>query len=445
MVKKTENMALEETRSVLHDLEIQKKSIKKQLECGIINSVDASQEEENIMTKERKLKKQLVSAVHVTKDGQPRKIEYKDSKGLYMTILPDKKKIYGKTEEILIDKLFDYYGLAISDVSIAGVFELALAEKQTTQNVNPETIKRDRQTFNRFIISDFGARDIREISKVELRAYTQEMVQRIHPIETAFKAYKGILNLIFVYALEYGIIKENPVPFVKNAVYLKGCERTKAKAENKILSKEEIDLVTKTVRSRMTQNRYHGYFILGYAILLSVETGMRVGELCALKWEDVSLEKKNVYVHKTMQRLSNYATDGPRSYIEISTPKSKCSFRKIPLPDALIDYIQENYPDQHGYVLTSSEDKYLEPRTMQKHFRLIQQKCGLDPVKFHSLRHTFATRCVELDFDIKSLSEILGHATVNITLNRYVHPSMELKQQNMQKMSALMKDLSKIP
>ena len=208
MVKKTENMALEETRSVLHDLEIQKKSIKKQLECGIINSVDASQEEENIMTKERKLKKQLVSAVHVTKDGQPRKIEYKDSKGLYMTILPDKKKIYGKTEEILIDKLFDYYGLAISDVSIAGVFELALAEKQTTQNVNPETIKRDRQTFNRFIISAFGARDIREISKVELRAYTQEMVQRIHPIETAFKAYKGILNLIFAYAMEYGIINE---------------------------------------------------------------------------------------------------------------------------------------------------------------------------------------------------------------------------------------------
>lgn len=86
--------------------------------------------------------------------------------------------------------------------------------------------------------------------------------------------------------MEYGIIKENPVPFVKNAVYLKGCERTKAKAENKILSKEEIDLVTKTVRSRMTQNRYHGYFILGYAILLSVETGMRVGELCALKWDD---------------------------------------------------------------------------------------------------------------------------------------------------------------
>ncbi len=361
MVKKTENMALEETRSVLHDLEIQKKSIKKQLECGIINSVDASQEEENIMTKERKLKKQLVSAVHVTKDGQPRKIEYKDSKGLYMTILPDKKKIYGKTEEILIDKLFDYYGLAISDVSIAGVFELALAEKQTTQNVNPETIKRDRQTFNRFIISDFGARDIREISKVELRAYTQEMVQRIHPIETAFKAYKGILNLIFAYAMEYGIIKENPVPFVKNAVYLKGCERTKAKAENKILSKEEIDLVTKTVRSRMTQNRYHGYFILGYAILLSVETGMRVGELCALKWDDVQADAIHIHAQQLM-----YKENG-RNYYYVDWTKDEKGFsqggRRFPITIEIknllseIKSVQDSLGIESEYVFCNREGR----------------------------------------------------------------------------------------
>ena len=90
--------------------------------------------------------------------------------------------------------------------------------------MNPETIKRDRQTFNRFIISDFGARDIREISKVELRAYTQEMVQRIHPIETAFKAYKGILNTYNLFMLlEYGIIKENPVTVCQELLFnLKG-------------------------------------------------------------------------------------------------------------------------------------------------------------------------------------------------------------------------------
>lgn len=161
-------------------------------------------------------------------------------------------------------------------------------------------------------------------------------------------------------------------------------------------------------------------------------------ELCALKWEDISVDDKTIYIHKTMQRLKNFDSTGSKTYIDISSPKSKCSIRTIPLPDVLLSYIQNNCPDQQGYVLTSKENKYLEPRTMQAHFEKIQEKCGLEPVNFHALRHTFATRCVELGFDIKSLSEILGHASVNITMNRYVHPSMELKQQNMQKLSKLM-------
>lgn len=415
MVKKTENIALEETRSVLHDLEIQKKSIKKQLECGIINSVDASQEEENIMTKERKLKKQLVSAVHVTKDGQPRKIEYKDSKGLYMTILPDKKKIYGKTEEILIDKLFDYYGLAISDVSIAGVFELALAEKQTTQNVNPETIKRDRQTFNRFIISDFGARDIREISKVELRAYTQEMVQRIHPIETAFKAYKGILNLIFAYAMEYGIIKENPVPFVKNAVYLKGCERTKAKAENKILSKEEIDLVTKTVRSRMTQNRYHGYFILGYAILLSVETGMRVGELCALKWDDVKEDGIHIHAQQLM-----YKENG-RNYYYVDWTKDEKGFsqggRRFPITIEIrnllseIKSVQDSLGIESEYVFCNREGRWIYTKAYSDCLRALCRSLGFQVTNNHAFRMSLNSNVfIPLGIPVTERARLLGHS-----------------------------------
>ena len=88
-------------------------------------------------------------------------------------------------------------------------------------------------------------------------------------------------------------------------------------------------------------------------------------------------------------------------------------------------------------MLACGEEKYVEPRVMQNYFRYVQEQCGLKPVNFHALRHTFATCCVEVGFDVKSLSEILGHANVNITLNRYVHPSMELKHQNMQKLSGL--------
>lgn len=88
--------------------------------------------------------------------------------------------------------------------------------------------------------------------------------------------------------------------------------------------------------------------------------------------------------------------------------------------------------------MTNCEQTPLEPRTMQNHFKRALQKSGIAPANYHSLRHTFATRCIELGFDVKSLSEILGHTSVNITMNRYVHPTMELKQENMQRLSALL-------
>lgn len=173
-------------------------------------------------------------------------------------------------------------------------------------------------------------------------------------------------------------------------------------------------------------------------ILLCLFTGMRVGEICALKWEDFSFHEKSIYVHQTMQRLQIPGSATKKTHIVITSPKSKCSIRTIPIPDELIQLIQQEFPNRHGYVLAASDDKYVEPRTMQNYFRYVQIQCCLTPVNFHALRHTFATRCIELGFDVKSLSEILGHASVNITMNRYVHPSMELKQQNMQKLSKLL-------
>lgn len=90
-----------------------------------------------------------------------------------------------------------------------------------------------------------------------------------------------------------------------------------------------------------------------------------------------------------------------------------------------------------GYLLTGSYERYIEPRNYQYHFKKILQQCKIPQTNFHTLRHTFATRCVELGFDVKTLSEILGHSNINITLNRYVHPSFNLKKQNMNKMNKL--------
>ena len=123
-----------------------------------------------------------------------------------------------------------------------------------------------------------------------------------------------------------------------------------------------------------------------------------------------------------------------KTKIVITEPKSQCSVRDIPLPSFIIDIAKPFMSNPKAFILTGN-DRYIEPRTMQNRFRSYVNESGIDAANFHALRHTFATRCVEVGFEIKSLSEVLGHANVNITLNRYVHSSFELKCSNMNKLS----------
>ena len=161
-------------------------------------------------------------------------------------------------------------------------------------------------------------------------------------------------------------------------------------------------------------------------ILLSMFTGIRIGELCALKWSDIDLEKSILTVNKTMQRIKDL--DGSSATkILIDSPKSKSSARTIPLPNFLTDILKNIKTTSEDYLLTGKK-LFAEPRTMQYRFAAILKKLNLPKVNFHALRHTFATNCVAIGFDVKTLSEILGHSSVEITLNRYVHSSMERKR-----------------
>ena len=173
-------------------------------------------------------------------------------------------------------------------------------------------------------------------------------------------------------------------------------------------------------------------------ILVCLCTGMRVGEICALRCQDIDIVKKLIYVHSTMQRIKTTDASETRTKITITTPKSKCSIRYIPIPEELLPFIKKILSEKNSFFLSSSPDKYIEPRNLQHYFRRLLTKCNIPATNFHTLRHTFATRCVEMGFDIKSLSEILGHANVNITLNKYVHPSLETKRDNMKLVSTLL-------
>lgn len=199
------------------------------------------------------------------------------------------------------------------------------------------------------------------------------------------------------------------------------------------MQKPEIELLDEKQQGKLqqyiTENPNHS--TLGIA--LSMSTGIRIGELCALQWEDIDLEKRILTVRKTMQRIQT--PDGEtKTKLTIAEPKSESSKRKIPIPDCVVS-ILEKFRGKAKEYLVSGEERPVEPRTMQYRFASILKNVKLPSVHFHALRHMFASKCVKLGFDIKTLSEILGHSKVEITLNRYVHSSFEQKKQYMSRIA----------
>ena len=172
-----------------------------------------------------------------------------------------------------------------------------------------------------------------------------------------------------------------------------------------------------------------------FGVLLTLYTGLRVGELCALRWRDV--EGGSITVRGTMQRLGDGAG---ASRVVVGSPKTKTSARTIPLPTFLCEYLSlfSRGRAPEDFLLGSERRPVVEPRFMQSRFKKYIAEVGIEGATFHTLRHSFATRCVDTyDFDVKTLSEILGHSSVEVTLNLYVHSSMERKRDQMSKLKLL--------
>lgn len=240
--------------------------------------------------------------------------------------------------------------------------------------------------------------------------------------EKSTKDILTVLKQICVYAAQTGY--EVPCRFEQIKV------RQNAR-EVRILSRNEQELLGKYLfeDERLTKT----------GVLLSLYMGLRLGEVCALRREHIIYGERVLRVRLTMQRIQDPKLDGGRrTKIIVTEPKSQKSVRDIPIPPILLERLLalQRLPDD-AYLLTGSAEKFIEPRTMENIFKRYLQECRMDAVNYHALRHTFATRCIERGFDVKTLSEILGHANVNITLNRYVHSSIERKRENMQKLRVL--------
>ena len=201
---------------------------------------------------------------------------------------------------------------------------------------------------------------------------------------------------------------------------------------------KEIKILNHADEQKLNSYLKKNLTLENFGIILTKSTGIRIGELCALKWSDFNLEKGTVYVNKTIQRVKNLDENAKtKTKVIVTAPKSQKSIREIPLHDSVIAIIKKlyNYANADTYILTGTK-KHIETRIYQKKFKELLKVAGIININFHSLRHLFATKAIESGFDIKSLSEILGHATVRFTLDRYVHSSFELKRENINKMAS---------
>lgn len=163
-------------------------------------------------------------------------------------------------------------------------------------------------------------------------------------------------------------------------------------------------------------------------ILLACCTGIRIGELCALKWEDIDLESGVLRIDKNLQRIRASEEGRSGTYIRLQSPKTRTSQRSIPVPDNLLNLLAKTQKQGGEYLIAGKKKAWAEVRTVQYRFAAILKICGIKHFKFHMLRHYFASRCVQKGFDVKSLSEILGHASIQVTLNLYVHTTMDQKR-----------------
>lgn len=199
--------------------------------------------------------------------------------------------------------------------------------------------------------------------------------------------------------------------------------------------KEELEVLSVDNQRKIMEYVINNFSFRNLGVYISLSTGMRIGEICALKWSDINLKRESICVNRTIERIY-IVKDGKRhTELVMGTPKTKNSIREIPIDCELMKLISSyaTKANQDHFVLTN-KTKPTEPRTYRNYYKKLLKQLNIPNLKFHGLRHSFATRCIESQCDYKTVSVILGHANISTTLNLYVHPNMEQKRKCINKM-----------
>ncbi len=414
-------------------------NIEDQLNYGIIDKADATLQVSNLNKQERTLIKEAIDIIHVSKNGIPRKISFDNKRAMYYTLLPNKQQIHAKDLNSLYQKLFDAYGLRLpkDTYTIGKVFDLAFERKQQSSTNKSNSLKRNLNTFKTYISSDFAKRDITKITRDDLLAYTKSMCQDKHPSKKEFLAYKGILNLIFEYAFDKDIRPDNPVPCIHNEDYFKDgyCNCISKTNEDNIFSLEQINEIRDTIKARISTSKFKGYDINGFAIMLATYTGVRVGELCALKWSDI--KDYFIWIHAQIvegDRLPGHGmTWNYCPYTKNERRKSSKSGRYFPLNDdirMLLNEIKQKQIElelynETGFIFIRETGEAINPNSYTKSLKKLMDKLGYHVTNNHAFRKSVNSNVlIPLGFDVVQRADMLGHSP-EVNLNNYTYKRLD--------------------
>ena len=201
------------------------------------------------------------------------------------------------------------------------------------------------------------------------------------------------------------------------------------------ISQNQTEILTKQQHKHILQHIKNNFSFKNLGIYICLSCGLRIGEVCALTWNDVNLEKQVIAVNKTLQRVYSPTNNKFKTEILIDSPKTINAYREIPLNRELVNIIKNciKLVNNENFII-SNNLKPIEPRSYRNYYKKFMKNLEMPTIKFHCLRHSFATRCIESKCDYKTLSSLLGHANISTTLNLYTHPNLEQKKVCINKM-----------
>ena len=340
--------------------------------------------------------------------------------------------VYGKTylevKKALIEKKADAQDTPLNIKSAEKETIAQYCEEWLTisrNRVKPSTYAKYSNIILHYIIPHIGTRYPQELTTLLMEQYVALLLREGSARSDKGLSPKTVHDTLCVLRSVFSYIRKQPGSLMPEVEIIPPrCQ------------KRQIRVLTMAQQEQLIHYLQKDTDTCKFGVLLALLTGMRIGEVCALQWKNISLPDRVIHVRATMQRLQVQNAE-QKTAVCISAPKSENAVRDIPLSPLAVQlctgFMQ---PDPEAYILTGRPN-YMEPRALQYRFARYTQQCGLEHVNFHALRHTFATRCIEVGFEVKSLSEILGHSNVKVTLDRYVHSSMELKRTNINKLSAI--------